>query len=587
MREIIVFVVAGFLLLIASGADCFIECTADLEPDGDVDGYDLYLLINDYGRTNCDEDPPCLGDINGDLEVSGDDLILLADELGRTDCFYCIDNDGDGYGTGNGCLGPDCDDTNENIHPGISDLPDDSFIDSNCDGLDGEVARAVFVSDSYGNDGRDGLGPNTPVRTLQTAINIASSLSDRDYVIIDRGNYYAEIMLKSNVSIYGGYRIIDTGNFQWTRSDIDYPLISGASSDNNKTISGTDVNNIVLDRLEIRSSSGSGYGKSSYAVFLSGSIELIIHKCTVHSGAGAGGASGANGEPGADGEPGLAGQPGCEDSSGFCNSCPRPLGGDGGTSTCGRAGGNGGDAGHGSNNGEAGEAGEIGTLGGIGGYQDDTLTCYDSNISDGGDGRSGSSGGPGAPGQPFGSINSDGYIPSNGQNGIDGSHGNGGGGGGGGRGGTDNCDSYGSSGGGGGSGGCGGTGGGGGGGGGGSFAIWLYNCDGITITESNIITGNGGNGGSYGSGGPGGRGGSGGAGGTYGGAGEQDDGGCGGRGGDGGMGGTGGRGGIGGGGPSIGIVNIGSFFTESRNAFIIGNGGSGGSTGRRDQIFNY
>ncbi len=50
----------------------------------------------------------------------------------------CVDRDGDGYGSG--CAaGPDCDDTNREIHPGAMELCDG--LDDNCDGRnDGDGA---------------------------------------------------------------------------------------------------------------------------------------------------------------------------------------------------------------------------------------------------------------------------------------------------------------------------------------------------------------------------------------------------------------------------------------------------------------
>ena len=45
----------------------------------------------------------------------------------------CTDGDGDGYGTGVDCLGPDCDDTDPGVNPGEVEACDDG-IDNNCDG---------------------------------------------------------------------------------------------------------------------------------------------------------------------------------------------------------------------------------------------------------------------------------------------------------------------------------------------------------------------------------------------------------------------------------------------------------------------
>src|SRR5262245_26058797 len=45
----------------------------------------------------------------------------------------------------------DCTPNDPSIHPGAPDLPDLKFVDSNCDGIDGNVARSIFVS----TDGKD------------------------------------------------------------------------------------------------------------------------------------------------------------------------------------------------------------------------------------------------------------------------------------------------------------------------------------------------------------------------------------------------------------------------------------------------
>jgi hypothetical protein len=44
----------------------------------------------------------------------------------------CVDHDGDGYGNGPACLGPDCDDTNPNVHPGALEIC--NGFDDNCNG---------------------------------------------------------------------------------------------------------------------------------------------------------------------------------------------------------------------------------------------------------------------------------------------------------------------------------------------------------------------------------------------------------------------------------------------------------------------
>ena len=51
----------------------------------------------------------------------------------------CIDDDGDGYGVGAGCLGPDCDDTSAAVRPGVLEL---------CNGVDDDCDTEVDVGAS-------------------------------------------------------------------------------------------------------------------------------------------------------------------------------------------------------------------------------------------------------------------------------------------------------------------------------------------------------------------------------------------------------------------------------------------------------
>ncbi|MBL7148310.1 MAG: hypothetical protein ISS82_05785 [Nanoarchaeota archaeon] len=75
----------------------------------------------------------------------------------------CIDNDGDSYGEGDGCLGTDCDDNNVNIHPGATEVCNDN-VDNDCDGgvdcSDSDCGDFPFClitecNDEIDNDGDD------------------------------------------------------------------------------------------------------------------------------------------------------------------------------------------------------------------------------------------------------------------------------------------------------------------------------------------------------------------------------------------------------------------------------------------------
>jgi len=87
------------------------------------------------GNGICDASETCLGcsvDCNGEIADCEEGYIC-----DMTDCvvdqFVCIDRDGDGYGKGSACLGPDCDDRDSTINPSVADRC--NRIDDNCDGV--------------------------------------------------------------------------------------------------------------------------------------------------------------------------------------------------------------------------------------------------------------------------------------------------------------------------------------------------------------------------------------------------------------------------------------------------------------------
>src|SRR5881394_653672 len=77
---------------------------------------------------------------------------------------WYIDADTDGYGNpavfvhsatqppGYVANALDCDDNNAAAYPGAPDVPDGAFVDSNCDGIDGDIAKAVFVAPGGSDD---------------------------------------------------------------------------------------------------------------------------------------------------------------------------------------------------------------------------------------------------------------------------------------------------------------------------------------------------------------------------------------------------------------------------------------------------
>ena len=451
--------------------------------------------------------------------------------------------------------------------PSPNDDPDSAFTDSNCDGIDGDRARAIFVASGGVNSGSCGLDYNDPCQTISFGITRAVQAS-RPHVYVQNGTYGGGLTMTNGISVFGGY------NFNWRRNTY-------STAGHTVTITGgvtaVRFNGItmptVLDDVVVRSASAATTGGSSIGILVTGSQMVELRGVLVEPGAGGPGTDGGDGTAGAAGSNGGAGTPGCENSGIGCTSCARPAGGLAGANTsCDRPGGTGGQPGLGSNGGLAGLAGTGGTPGGIG------ATCGGSSICDGmvgGAGAVGAAGTAGAGGVGIGTFSGSTYVVASGGNGTDGGPGNGGGGGGGGGGGDDSCDSYGSSGGGGGAGGCGGAHGTAGTGGGGSFGVVALDSQ-LLISASIVTAGNGGAGGDGGIGGAFGAGGTGGPGGAYGGSNEQDDGGDGAAGGNGGRGGRGGDGGGGGGGPSVAVVCLGA---STSMVDVLGSTLSGGTAG--------
>ena len=479
---------------------------------------------------------------------------------------YYLDVDGDQFGNPTVsqlfCTAPfgyvldnsDCDDLDANINPNAPDIPDLNFEDQNCDGIDGDIADSVFVS--FNAQG-SGLSPDDAIDDYDAAQQIAVN-NNRSWILLEDRIFFAGANLASDINIAGGY----INDFASRILEIDSELRVPTAGTELNQASGPMIYQLIRisgDPAVITTNS------TSYGLTVRDVLDLNLQQVEIIAFDGGDGATGQTGSTGDTGGNGTTGQNGVEDSTGICDSNPRPIEGSGGTSTCGEGGGRGGESGYGDGPGGTGRFSESGSVGGAGGFPD-------SNGSSAGTARSGDNGGTGDPGLSFGSFVGDTYMPATGFMGTPGTDGFGGGGGGGGGGGDRACDSYGGAGGGGGAGGCAGGGGQGGTGGGASIALRLINS-GVNIQGALIRTGDGGAGGTGGTGGSGGDGGLG----RNGGAGE-DDSGAGGRGGNGGSGGDGGQGGGGGGGPTIGIACLdGAMVTLTDTTIETQSGGAGGS----------
>jgi hypothetical protein len=434
-----------------------------------------------------------------------------------------------------------------------ADLPDDSFTDSNGDGIDGIRCGAIFVSASTGADSNPGT-ITLPMKTIGAAMLAARLYYPQRPVYVANGTYNEQLVVPSGASVYGGYT-----PGAWTRSNTLAQVNGGRVG----AIISDATLPVRLDRLNIVAAPGITPSKHS--------VGLEIRDCaasvTLNRGI-AKASGGAPGAPGGNGSTGPAGGSGGAGGAGQSNSSAGGGGGAAGTSAASRPGGAGGMGGYDSSSGATGGTGVAGTSGGNGGASGACLGGGGPTAPGGLNGAAGASGANGAGGGSFLGDGGDGGV------GLPGNGGGGGGGGGGGSGGSFCNADRGGGGGGGGGGGSGGGGGGGGATGGVSIAVALSNASLTVDAATQFISGSGGAGGQGGMGGPGGTGGSPGAGGA-----RADDSGAGGAGGTGGTGGTGGYGGGGGGGASLGLVRSVTGTLTGTPSFLTGSGGSGGLSG--------
>ena len=451
------------------------------------------------------------------------------------------------------------------------DIPDSSHIDSNCDGIDGDIAESFFVSKT-GDDSRNPGTMATPFLTIQKGIDAAAASSVKKNVLVSRGTYNEAVTLKAGVSIFGQY---DAAR-GWTRVpapiDGNETIISSPTTVGLIAANYTNPTTGYIDSFTIIAADARSPVYSSRAMILdavTGSLVVRNNKIVAGNGT-----SGTNGAAGANG---VAGSPGGAGGAGSKNSSAGGLGGDGGTSNgwlgIGGVGGRGGY----NSSGEYGNAGIYTHCGDpMFGWGGSFCGNKGENGASAAKCSNGDTGGDGSGGISNGMMSGYDWSASAGAKGLlggDGSGGDGGGGGGGGYGNDTACFAdRGGGGGGGGGAGTGGSGGGGGGGGGGSIPLIVMNSSGVTVSDNSFISSSGGAGGAGAAGGTGGAGAAGGPGGA-----GADESGNGGAGGWGSNGGNGGHGGGGAGGASIGIFLSGSTITQRNNSFTLGTAGSGGS----------
>jgi hypothetical protein len=161
---------------------------------------------------------PDAGPLPSDGGASGDSSLVDggADAADAADAApSCTDLDGDGYGTGPGCLGLDCDDQNPLVNPKMAELADDG-LDNDCSGGDLTAAAAasgVYVDGASASCSDVTVGRGSKAVPYCNLVNAvveayqATAVGDPvgKSLFVAKGNYPFVIGFPKSMRLYGGY----------------------------------------------------------------------------------------------------------------------------------------------------------------------------------------------------------------------------------------------------------------------------------------------------------------------------------------------------------------------------------------------
>jgi hypothetical protein len=132
-------------------------------------------------------------------------LLVLALGFPSTGWAQVRDTDGDGVIAG------DCSPLDPAVHPGATDLPDLTFEDTNCDGIDGDRTAALFVAKN-GDDANPGTVA-APMATIAGAVERAAAGTRKQIYVAASSAAYSRVDIidgtgrpvHDGIDIYGGY----------------------------------------------------------------------------------------------------------------------------------------------------------------------------------------------------------------------------------------------------------------------------------------------------------------------------------------------------------------------------------------------
>ena len=217
----------------------------------------------------------------------------------------------------------------------VSDLDLPGGGDDDCDGVDGELDKALFVA-RYGNDGNPGT-IDSPMRSLPVALRRAQQQGKRD-VYVATGVYIGNLELVAGVNVYGGYSadFREHDPLLYESVVMGAPPAADAPGAVNANCAGWSAA-ATFDGFSVFGYDHDEIGRSSYAIYLKDcGARLTIRNNDVRQGRGGPGARGEDGVDGPSGENGRVGlaarDVGVE--GGACSAAHHQAGGGGGRRTC-------------------------------------------------------------------------------------------------------------------------------------------------------------------------------------------------------------------------------------------------------------
>jgi hypothetical protein len=114
--------------------------------------------------------------------------------------YTCLDRDGDGYGVGTGCLGPDADDTDVTVHSGPQVIAKYGTMTAFLNHLQYPATRIWYIS-TTGNDGTCAVN-NVNLPCANFNARVRNNIEPGDVVIWRTGTYSQREDLISGTSGY-------------------------------------------------------------------------------------------------------------------------------------------------------------------------------------------------------------------------------------------------------------------------------------------------------------------------------------------------------------------------------------------------